>query len=1000
LQVIGTAGVVGYLSFRSGKQAVEGLAYQSMDQAGDRVHLYLSESLKIPYIINALNAEALQNGRLNVRNLPQLERHLFAEISQFPTVSSILFGTPNGDFRVLHRNDLLADRLEQGVSNPAVPGQVKVYVLDEMGRPVQSAETLSSFFVVDRPWYQKAVATGKPGWSDVFQIGRDPLLAISAYYPVYEPGNQRLLGVFSVNVSLLKISEFLRDIKVSPSAKIFVMDHQGLLLASSANEEPFSVQTSRSGIQQLHRIKPQNSQDPTIATVSRDLAQRFGNLGQLPEGIQNYTYKHQGTAYLIRVQPFRDSYGLNWTTVMIVPESDFTAGIYQNVLYTTYSCGAILLGAILLGIFMTHRLTQPILKLKAAAQAFSQGNFETKVSTPSIGELGELAQCFNEMIDRRKEAEAILTNYNQTLKAQVTQQTATLRKREERYRLVAQKLQQSQHNLKQSQQLYQSLIEVLPHNLFRMDLDQKFTFGNPAFLKLLSVKLHDLMGKTAYDFYSPEVADRYTMQNETVLRTGQLVDLIQEYQAPTADTSCYVRMIQAPVQDESGKIIGIQGIFWDITEHIETVRELEAAKAIAESANQAKSEFLANMSHEIRTPMTAVLGFTDLLLVTPLNSQQRRFLDTINRNGEALLNIINDILDLSKLEAGELELVSEIFNLNSFCQSLQDTFETQIREKHLKFIFEIDPTIPKQIIGPENRLNQVLVNLIRNAIKFTDQGSITLRILGPQKASAPLPDRPRTFLTFEVEDTGIGIALADQDKLFQPFSQIQSNSNRKYKGTGLGLSICKKIVTLMGGEIGLESLLGKGSLFWFTIPLQIPTATDFSSQNLSGAEASPSGGSLPPKAAGSIELPPLTSPSSPPSTPTTERLTQRFKLLIAEDDPNNGPLFMFMLQKLGYQADLVTNGQQALDRLMTECYDIVLMDCQMPIMDGYETTQLLRKQEGTTRHTIVIGLTGFAMTGDEDKCLKSGMDDYLAKPVKLRQLSDTLLRWVKHLSEL
>lgn len=386
--------------------------------------------------------------------------------------------------------------------------------------------------------------------------------------------------------------------------------------------------------------------------------------------------------------------------------------------------------------------------------------------------------------------------------------------------------------------------------------------------------------------------------------------------------------------------------------------QLQKAQQKALEANRLKSLFIANMSHEIRTPMTAILGMTELLLDTPVNDQQIDFLQTLKSSGEQLLIIINDILDISKLEAGEMRLEPQEFYLQYLIDGLLSLFRPQIQAKNLTINYHIDPQIPLELIGDQFRLNQIMTNLIGNAIKFTDQGTISLKI------NLENQSKKHIKLRFFIKDTGIGITSEDQKKLFQSFFQADASSTRRYGGTGLGLAISKQLVELMGGEIGVKSLLNQGSTFWFTAVFE--RGQYYTSELIEQTE-----------------------------TAISELETKANKLLLVEDNRVNQKVITQQLKSLGYEVDCVNNGQEALEIMDQISYRVVLMDCQMPILDGYKTTQIIREKEDedAEQHTIIIGLTASAMKTDKEKCLAIGMDDYISKPASLKELKATLAKW-------
>lgn len=382
----------------------------------------------------------------------------------------------------------------------------------------------------------------------------------------------------------------------------------------------------------------------------------------------------------------------------------------------------------------------------------------------------------------------------------------------------------------------------------------------------------------------------------------------------------------------------------------------------ADSANQAKSEFLANMSHEIRTPMNAILGLTQLgLKATP--EQQLEYLVKINDSAELLLNVLNDILDFSKIEAGKISLEKIDFDLYGIIDSLTYTIDTQAKAKHLDFKVEIAPETPRYLTGDPLRLQQIIMNLANNAVKFTEHGSIVLQITCPALTSNSI------MLHCSVTDTGIGLTPEQKTRLFQAFSQADTSTTRKFGGTGLGLAIAKRLVDLMGGEIAAESTYGQGSTFHFSAPFAI--AKDYNCRVLPL-----------PNLGGSI------------SEPQQAQL-QGARVLIAEDNPLNQEVIEEFLARAGAQVTLVSNGLEAIEMVQRQSFEVVLMDLQMPVMDGLEAARELRKIPQLAK-TPIIALTANVFQADIERCVAAGMNDHVGKPIKVEELFSKLEKWLKH----
>ncbi len=508
--------------------------------------------------------------------------------------------------------------------------------------------------------------------------------------------------------------------------------------------------------------------------------------------------------------------------------------------------------------------------------------------------------------------------------------------------------QRTQQKIRDSEEKYRGIIENMELGMLEVDLNHNIVRAYDWFCDMLGYQEHELIGKNAKQLFLPDNYDDLMNNQDTLRSEGQ--QSVYEVQMKRKNGSLiWVLISGAPFYDNKGNVIGSVGIHYDITDRKQLEDDLLTARNQAENAREAEKQFLANMSHEIRNPINAITGLTNLLYDTKPTKEQLEHLDNIKYSADILLGLISGILDLSKIESGNLDFVESSTNLKDVIDALIQIIGFKLEDKPVKVLQEFDPNIDFEVMADSTVLNQIFLNLLSNASKFTEEGEIkiTSKLLEIEDEEA--------LIHFEFSDTGIGIPEDKLETIFQSFRQADKETKLKYGGTGLGLSICRNLVSAYGGEIHASSMIGKGSIFYFDLRLKISQSS-----------------------AAVIKQLEITSTASK-------------KLLVVEDNKINQQYLAGLLRKWGFEYDLAENGQIALDLLDKNEYELILMDIRMPVMDGYEATIRLRNTHQNVNHnTPIIALTASALVDEKERALAAGMNYHITKPFTPEQLADAL----------
>ncbi|MCP3944013.1 MAG: response regulator [Desulfobacteraceae bacterium] len=686
-----------------------------------------------------------------------------------------------------------------------------------------------------------------------------------------------------------------------------------------------------------------------------------------------------------------------------LPESIIRNRIYEAVSVLSIVGISILVLTVLLAIFIVNTFINPIHKLILDTQRITLGDLNKEIDISRKDELGLLSKSFASMRDAIKEK---IEDLNKEIKER-----------------------------QQAEEQYSSIFENAVEGIFQSTPNGTILTANPSLAIMFGYENANDLIKNVSDSKKQLYAD--PSRRDEMLRQLLLNNTISdfEFQFYRKDgTIRWASLNARAAKDEKGQFIRLEGFITDINkrkqveqeirkhkehleetvkertselfiakEHTETINKelkisIHQVKKLAEqadSANKAKSEFLANMSHEIRTPMNGIMGMTNLLLDTHLTKDQQDYANSIDISSNALLRVINDILDFSKIEAGKLQFEIIDFDLRITLKKILEMLSLKAEEKKIDLACFIHPDVPALLMGDPGRLHQIILNLTTNAIKFTEKGEVVIRVTLRKEFEN------RAKIHFQVIDTGIGIPKDRLDRLFKSFSQVDASMTRKFGGTGLGLVISKRLIEMMDGKIGVKSTEGKGSTFWFSVWLEKQSQQQAPRQ----LKSFPSDIQEPPieqshlyeTGLSTTGYPPEQLHENPPITKDMlkENKEQKVKILLAEDNLINQKVALHMLKNYGYQVVAVDNGKEAVEALKKESYNLILMDVQMPVMDGLDATRTIRSSKAKYKSIPIIAMTANAMKGDREKCINAGMDDYISKPINSDQFEKLISTWLK-----
>ncbi len=788
LLTVGASGLVGYFSYRSGQTAVQELANQLLEQVSQRVSEHLDNFLKTPQQVVAMNRFTAERGDRNLTDFDLWQRYFQQQIGQSDYLTTVTVVTAQGEVLGVgkDRNALFAEKNDfiVGELKTADRLQRRFYLLNQQGDRVKLIRTLPTQDIRLRPWARQIETAKQPFWTAIFSSAVVSSASIGAITPVIQ--DDVFQGYFSSEFFLVDINNFLHSLNFSPSGQVFILERTGDLVSNSTLEQPFvKSERQRTPV----RLRASQSQDLLTRLATEQILNQWHDLNQIQQNQQlRFTHNHQ--IFFTRIIPYRDSYGLDWLIVAIVPESDFMTEIQANLHRTLLLSLFTLLIAIGLGVLITRSIAVPISRLNQAAKAIALGNLHQSVNANSVREVTQLSQSFQQMTTQ-----------------------------------LSQLLQASQD----SERKFSTLLDSVPVGVSVFDASGKIVLVNRAGQIILGQGTADHLPldkiSETYRVYVAKTAQLYPTEQLPAVRALQgETTIVDDVEIEVNGRRVPLEIHTIPVFDAEGKVLYAINAFQDITERRQAEqlqlnynRDLECQVAEQTAAlqeiNRMKDEFISIVTHELRTPLTAIrasLGLLDAGMLEDEPDTRERMLHVAAQSSDRLVRLVNDILNLERLESGKVQLVIQACDLSSLIEQAIDAVESIAIGASVTLSTS---AIEAQVWASSDAIVQTLINLISNAIRFSAAGDRVWI-----KAEFIESMQP-ALIRFAVQDQGRGIPADKLESIFGRFQQVDSSDSREKGGTGLGLAICKSIVQQHGGQIWVESKLNQGSTFYFTLPL-------------------------------------------------------------------------------------------------------------------------------------------------------------------------------------